>query len=103
MSLTGPEHWDDKDWQAVSAHGIGLWWLAHAAAGTTTSGMTAQEKANVAAAHKALTGLVPGAEVIAKAVVAALPPAATGGLTIADVETAVAAVLERAAQGGSAG
>jgi hypothetical protein len=103
VSLTGPEHWDAADWRAVSAHGIGVWWLAHAAGGSTTAGMTAQEKANVTAAHKALAGLVPTAANIADAVVAALPSAATGGLTIADVETAVAAVLERAATGGSAG
>ena len=98
VSLTGPEHWDDKDWQAVSAHGIGVWWLAHAVAGTTTSGMSAQEKANVAAAHKALSGLVPTAAQVAEAVVAALPPAAAGGLTQADVETAVEAVFARAGQ-----
>jgi hypothetical protein len=103
VSLTGPEHWDAADWQAVSAHGIGVWWLAHAADGSVTSGMTAQEKANVAAAHKALTGLVPTAEAIAAAVVAALPPAATGGLTIADVETAVEAVFARAGEPPAAG
>jgi len=102
VSLTGPEHWDDKDWQAVSAHGIGLWWLAHAAAGTVTSGMSAQEKANVTAAHKALTGLVPTTAAVAAAVVAALPPAAAGGLTQADVEAAVEAVFARAGQQPSA-
>jgi hypothetical protein len=103
VSLTGPEHWDDKDWQAVSAHGIGLWWLAHAVTGTTTSGMTTQEKQNVTNAHKALTGLVPTPAQIAKAVLAALPPAAGGGLTVADVEIAVAAALEKAAAGGPPG
>ena len=98
VSLTGPEHWDAADWQAVSAHGIGVWWLAHAVEGSTTAGMTAQEKANVAAAHKALTGLVPGTAAVAAAVVAALPPAAAGGLTQADVEAAVEAVFARAGQ-----
>lgn len=103
VSATGPASWDAADRKAV----IDLIWHSPAitAAGGThwpswvLSGIYAQSQGlTVAAIAAAIAAEEPTVDAIAKAVVAALPPAATGGLTQADVETAVKAVFAQAAQ-----
>ena len=105
MSATGPEKWDARDWEAFRSYWLGA--LTRAVTGET-AGVPAGNGPAIVAAHKALLGLVPNPAAIAKAVgapsaasiaaavVAALPAPEAGGLTQADVETAVRAVFASA-------
>lgn len=96
VSANGPEHWDGADWEALRRQmqrGV----LAHVGNAYVT-GLSAEEAADVEAAHEGLTALVSAAatgaapasaDAIAAAVVAKLPPAAAGGLNATQVQTAV--------------
>jgi hypothetical protein len=114
VSATGPASWDAADKAAFAAQVSAnrnivaeatLWWLNNAVAGNVTTGMTPAQAAQVKAFHDAVHALVPVipplptlAE-LAAAVVAALPPAAMGGLTKNDVEAAVEDAFARAFPG----
>lgn len=110
VSANGPQHWDAADWTALDGYldrvptrditwHTGLWWMQHVITGTTDPSMPAWVATSVQNLHAAITAATPvpptPAE-IAAAVVAALPPAAAGGLTALDVENAVAAAMARA-------
>jgi hypothetical protein len=112
VSATGPASWDAADKTAFAAQmaSVGvrdagalavLWWLTHGLSGATT-GMTPGQMAQVQAFHDAAAALVPPLPTLAEfaaAVVAALPPAAVGGVTKADVEAAVGAEFAKAFPG----
>jgi hypothetical protein len=108
VSATGPASWDaadraafaaainaDRDYGATAT----LWWLTHAVQGAVTPAMNPAQVADVKAFRAAVLALVPALPTLAEfaaAVVAALPPAAVGGLTRADVEAAVGAEFAKA-------
>jgi hypothetical protein len=97
VSATGPEKWDNADWQAFRAHQ--LWNLTRALNGNT-SGLAGADATAVENAHIALTTY---ADSIARAVSGAAPAGPGGSVSAEQIQQAVmaglTAVLAKAVSG----